>query len=215
MSCGRAGAQVYFCTTPSSSCRYVRTECRNGKVKWVHTMTIDSVSILEDGAREVRYRSSFKDDKGKNITDGDINLSAVIDRDGNVGITLSDAIASVLHSFLPNARIVSDGGRTVLPSAMNPGDVLPDASTSATAGVIRYTAAVTDRHVLRREGLTTPAGTFDCIVISEHKEEKAGPYNRVTNAYTWYSPGVGMVRHDTYDKNMKQETSEVLHEFKH
>lgn len=209
-----AGAQVYFCNTQSAVCRYVRTEIKTGKTKWVHTLTIDSVTSLPDGSQEVKYHSSFKDEKGKGLVDKDIHLDATIAPSGDVSITLADAMASVMHTLMPNARIRSEGERTVLPSDMQPGDILPDASSSAIAGAIRYTAKVSDRHVVRKESLTTPAGTFDCIVVLEHKEEKAGPYNRVTNAYTWYSPGVGMVRHDTYDRNMKQETSEVLMEIK-
>lgn len=209
-----AGAQVYFCNTPSAVCRYVRKEIKTGKTRWVHTLTIDSVTSLPDGARDVKYHSSFKDDKGKSMFDKDIHLGASIAPSGDVSITLADAMASVMRTLMPNARIRSEGDRTVLPSDMQPGDTLPNAASSATVGAIRYTARVSDRKVVRKERLTTPAGTFDCIVVLEHKEEKAGPYNRVTNAYTWYSPGVGMVRHDTYDRNMKQETSEVLVEIK-
>lgn len=214
LQCLHAEGQVYFCNSESAVCRYVRKEVKTGKTRWVHTLTIDSVKTLPDGSQDVRYHSSIKDDKGKGLIDKDIYLSAAISPSGDVSITLSDAMASAMQAALPNAKVQSEGGRTVLPSGMQPGDILPDASSSATAGMVKYTAKVTDRHVVRRESLTTPAGTFECIVVLEHKEEKAGPYNRVTNAYTWYSPGVGMVRHDTYDKNMKQETSEVLTEFK-
>ena len=64
--------------------------------------------------------------------------------------------------------------------------------------------------MLRSEVLSTPAGDFDCVVVSEHKVEKGPGRNRVTTALTWYARGTGMVRHDTYDRNMKLETSEVL-----
>ena len=76
---------------------------------------------------------------------------------------------------------------------------------------MKYRVKVTDRKVLRYETISTPAGTFDCIVISEHKVEKAPVYKRETTALSWYSDGVGYVRHDTYNKNMHLETSEQLY----
>ena len=69
---------------------------------------------------------------------------------------------------------------------------------------------VTERRVLGTDTLTTPAGTFPCVIVSEHKVEKGMMRNRVTTARTWYARGVGMVRHDTYDRNLKLETTEVL-----
>ena len=47
-------------------------------------------------------------------------------------------------------------------------------------------------------------------MVSEHKVERGLGRNRVTTALTWYARGIGMVRHDTYDKDMVLETSEVL-----
>ena len=47
-------------------------------------------------------------------------------------------------------------------------------------------------------------------MVSEHKVEKGMMRNRVTTARTWYARGIGMVRHDTYDRNLKLETTEVL-----
>ena len=63
---------------------------------------------------------------------------------------------------------------------------------------------------MRKETITVPAGTFDCIVIKEHKLEKAPLYKRERITYTWYSLGMGMVRHDTFFLSGAQECSEKL-----
>ena len=75
---------------------------------------------------------------------------------------------------------------------------------------LTWRVRVTDRKVLRVERLETPAGMFDCPVVSEHKVEKGPGRNRETTALTWYAEGIGMVRHDTYDRSGLLETSEVL-----
>ena len=207
-----AGAQTYFCTTEGAVCKYRRTIVSSGRTKWCQTLIINKVTLCGDGSRIVNYTSSFSGRKG--FSSEPIRLNAVIDTGGNVCIRLSEAMEAVFRNFMPKAEISVNGGVTVLPSSMKAGDRLEDARTEVKAGLIRYTVAVSDRKVLRRESISTPAGDFDCIVVSEHKEEKAPGYSRITNAYTWYSPGVGMVRHDTYDKNMKLETSELLQSLK-
>ena len=69
---------------------------------------------------------------------------------------------------------------------------------------------VTQRQVLRFETIQTPAGTYHCAVIRETKLEKGMGRNRHTIADTWYSKGVGMVRHDTYNLELELQTSEIL-----
>ena len=121
---------------------------------------------------------------------------------------------AILHTTLPfgHAKTVESGA--ILPANMKPGDILPSAEAEVTILGMKYRVKVTDRKVLRYETISTPAGTFDCIVISEHKVEKAPVYKRETTALSWYSDGVGYVRHDTYNKNMVLETSEQLYSIK-
>ena len=206
-----AEAQPYFCTRKGTVCEYKRTIVASGKTKWLQTLRIENVTWSEDGSGVVDYSSAFS---GRNhLSEEPIRLQARIDTGGNVCIRLSEAMAAVFHNMMPGADISVEGGVTVLPSAMRPGDTLEDAVSTVRAGIIKYTVTVSGRKVLRHEKLKTPAGEFDCMVIREHKEERAPGYSRITNAYTWYSPGVGMVRHDTYNRNMKIETSEVLQKF--
>ena len=98
----------------------------------------------------------------------------------------------------------------MLPSVLMPGDTLQSASGKVRALGMTMNVTVTERLVLGTDTLTTPAGTFPCVIVSEHKVEKGMMRNRVTTARTWYACGVGMVRHDTYDRNLKLETTEVL-----
>ncbi len=56
----------------------------------------------------------------------------------------------------------------------------------------------------------TFAGTFDCIVVREHKLEKAPLMKRDRITLTWYALGYGMVRHDTFFINGDVETTEQL-----
>lgn len=203
--------QAYFCTSAGTRLHYQRVDADDGALRWNHVMTIESVSA--DGV--IEYNSNFTRPGGGKMYRGPVSLEVKVGPDGDVEMDVANSVASVVANIVGERRVKSEGVMTVLPSDMAPGDVLPDASGTVTAGFASLNVCVSDRKVLKTETVTTPAGSFDCIVVREHKVEKGSLRNRVTTALTWYARGVGMVRHDTYDKNMKLETSEFLVRMEH
>jgi hypothetical protein len=93
---------------------------------------------------------------------------------------------------------------------MDVGDILPDSHCAVKVSAFTYYIDVTERVVLRKEQLTTPAGTFDCVVVREHKVEEGPMHHGDFWSDTWYAPGIGYVRHDTFDKKMRLESIEIL-----
>lgn len=201
--------EVFFCDDPGKVLVYERHYVTDGKLKWRHEMEIESVS-KRSGADIIKYSSSFFKPSGGIMYSGPVELVAVVDAVGDVQMDLALSLASVFSNFVGESKVAYDACLSVLPSGMSPGDVLEDAQFVVSVLGMKYKVAVTQRYVLRSESLQTPAGDFDCVVVQEHKVEKGPGRNRETTALTWYAKGVGMVRHDTYDKNMILETSEVL-----
>lgn len=207
-----AETSAYFCTDTGTLLCYVRRYAADGSVKWRHRMTIESVTDSGNGDVCVDYTSDFRKAGGRQMYGGPVSLKVVVDESGTVGLDMSSSLVSIFHNLFPRLKATGRGGLTYLPSDMKAGDVLPDIVSSVKAVGIECTVTVTDRHVIGPDTLTVKAGTFPCVVVSEHKVEKATGYSRVTTARTWYCRGVGMVRHDTYDRNMKLETIEELEE---
>ena len=203
--CVRA-EEPYFCNRQGAQLQYERTTVDDGSLVWRHVMTIDRVGA--DGA--IDYNSLFTKPSGAKMYGGPLALHVDVTQDGDVGMNVAGAVGSVFSNVFGAKHLKTTGGQTLLPADMEPGDVLPDASGTASTKVASMSVSVTRREVLSREILTTPAGTFDCVVVQEHKVEKGTLRNRITTARTWYARGIGMVRHDTYDRNFKLETSEVL-----
>lgn len=199
----------YFCNTADSVLEYVRTTSE-GDVKWYHTMRIGEVKETGDRT-SIDYTSHILNHKHKPYYgDEPAELSATVSQ-GTVTLDVAESVAAVFRTLLPSgAKITSSGGESALPSDMAPGDVLPDVHASVKALGLTMKVTVTERKVLRVETISTPAGTFDCMVVRERKVEKGMGRNRHTIADTWYSRGVGMVRHDTYSPNLELQTSEVL-----
>lgn len=199
----------YFCNVEDSVLEYVRTTAE-GDVKWYHTMRIDDVKQEGDLTR-IDYTSHILNHKRKPYYgDEPAQLQATVNK-GTVTLDVAESVAAVFRTMLPsNAKISSSGGESSLPSDMSLGDVLPDVHASVKALGLTMKITVTERKALRYETITTPAGTFDCIVVRERKVEKGMGRNRHTVADTWYARGIGMVRHDTYSPELELQTSEKL-----
>ena len=75
--------------------------------------------------------------------------------------------------------------------------------------MFRMTVLLTDRMVAARENLETPAGTFDCLKITQTVKTKM--VFKLENTTTeWYAQGVGVVRSETYDKKGRLSEYTVL-----
>lgn len=199
----------YFCNKANTTLEYIRTTAE-GSIKWYHTMAIKDVNNNGD-TTAINYTSYIENHKHKPYYGKKpAELSAIITKQG-VTLNVAESVAAVFRTLFPgNTKITSTGGESALPSNMVPGDTLPDVYASVKVLGMTMKITVTEREVLRFETIQTPAGTYDCIVIREKKLEKGMGRNRHTIADTWYSKGVGMVRHDTYNLDLELQTSEVL-----
>lgn len=202
--------QGFFCANEGQQFKYVRRYADSGDIKWTHTMRINGVDSLDNGCVEVRYSSMIVNSKEKQQMKKPVEMIVLIDKNGDVTMDIAGTATEVFQTVFPKSFIKSSGGETILPSSMKKGNILPDAYAKVSVVGVKYTVDVTQRMVTGSETIKTPAGTFDCVVVREHKVEKAPAYSRVTTSYTWYCRGIGFVRHDTYDENMKLETREIL-----
>lgn len=200
----------YFCDNGGTELVYERRFSDTGNLKWRHTMTIESVSEGNNGERLVRYSSDFRKPDGERLYGGKISLAATISPLGDVSLDAAESVGAVFKNIFPDRVVESETAVSVLPSVMNTGDTLPNVKFKIKIAFASFRVDVSSRSVLREEQIKTPAGDFDCIVVKEHKEEHGFGRNRSTTALTWYARGIGMVRHDTYDKDLRIETSETL-----
>lgn len=80
----------------------------------------------------------------------------------------------------------------------------------------RMDMSIYDRELVKTESVTTPAGTFDCAKV-KYKLATRSPKAKETYTgygYEWYSPNVGLVRTEQYDKNNVLQSYTILEELK-
>ena len=121
-----------------------------------------------------------------------------------------------------NMEVEIDGDFLQLPSDLQPGMTLPDASVAIKmkkSGIemMSLTILIFDRQVEKFESITTPAGTFNCAKIVYGVQSKMGqaiPINVKTSGAEWLAKGTGMVKSEQYDENQNLMSYSLLTEFK-
>lgn len=209
-SIATASAVGYFCTREGTKLKYERRSPDGNKLWWIHTESIDAVSPRPDGCTEADFTLSIVGVEEKSILKKPVSSKALIHNDGTVELDVAAAAEVAAKQRFSAFDLVSSGGTSLLPATLQPGAKLKDVAASVSWAGINYILRYFGRSVLRKERITVPAGTFDCIVVEERKLEKAPLYKRERITYTWYALGVGMIRHDTFFISGAPESSEIL-----
>lgn len=88
----------------------------------------------------------------------------------------------------------------------SPGTQLADGSLTVNMGSgglgLKMTILITNRLVEAQESITTPAGSFECVVLSQDITTKV-MVNVKGSSKEWYAPEIGMVRSESYNKKGK------------
>lgn len=205
------GPQGYICTTPGSILTYERRDAANPeKIWWNQTLEITGTKPLDDGTIEVDCTTTYKSVKVKAPVNGPVNSKTIMQKDGTVDTDTGEVAGIVAKRKFSIANFKVEAGVSSIPARLAPGDTLKNLHVKVSWAGIVCNLDLTEREVVRRETITVPAGTFDCIVVKEHDLERY-PFNtrdRIT--YTWYALGYGSVKHDTYFPDGRMECTESL-----
>lgn len=202
--------EPYFSYTGHKTLYFERYKSgSNKKVTQTTTMEIGEVETIGK-TRKVHYGLTMRKASGRELYGGRSEQSVTILENGDVEMDFGATIMAMVKGMFPSFKTSYTGDPAIMPSIINPGDTLPDSHCVINVGAFKLKVDVTGRKVLRRETITTPAGTFDCIVAREFKEENAPMHHVSCWSDTWYAHGVGYVRHDDLDDEMRPESMEIL-----
>jgi hypothetical protein len=103
---------------------------------------------------------------------------------------------------------------TEIPTNLQVGQTLKDANMvmSMNMGFIKMKTEVnmTDGKCLAIEDITVPAGTYKCHKVTQTAQATVMKIKSTSTTLTWYTPGIGSVKNETYDKNNKLQSSMEL-----
>jgi len=106
-----------------------------------------------------------------------------------------------------------------IPSNLKEGQTLPDATIDVKVvnqgmKLLTIHMIIKNRKVAGFEKVTTPAGTFDCVKLTNDAETKMGFIKITTSTAQWMAEGVGVVKTENYDKKGKLENYSLVTEIK-
>jgi hypothetical protein len=106
-----------------------------------------------------------------------------------------------------------EGDKLRIPSTLAPGMKLDDVNFTLTINVgirIVTTMALTEQECLAVEEVTVPAGAFTCHKVTQTGAATAMRRTMTTKTITWYAPGIGTVKSETYNEKGQLQTSMAL-----
>ncbi|MBT8256319.1 MAG: hypothetical protein KJO23_07250 [Bacteroidia bacterium] len=188
---------------------------KNGKVAAIVQYTVTNVSNSGDSTTATMTQE-LKDDKKTTLTSTTYDIVCA---DGVVSMDYRSMSRPEMMSQLPeDIETEITGTNLDIPNDLSVGDNLPDAGINIKvdfSGIkMNMNTNITNRKVIGKESVTTPAGNFDCYVITQTTEMKMGMGgNRKNNSKHWIAEGVGMVKMEDYNKKGKVMNSGVLTAF--
>ena len=157
-------------------------------------------------------KSTIKDEKGKLIAETQYDIAC----DGTkISIDYNSMMSPLLMDQFQNMEYDISGINLEIPNNLSVGQELPDAEMNmkiSMSGInMNMDMTITNRKVTAQEDVTTPAGTFNCYLITYDITTKMG-MTQTSNAKQWIAKGVGMVKQEDYQRD-KLTSRSVLTKF--
>ncbi len=185
---------------------------KRDRVNAIIDYKVQEVAPFETGEKAT-VLSSVKDKNGDLIVENNVDMTCV---DGVVSMDFRSMISPQLFKQYEGMEIEMTGTNLDFPNSLAEGDELPDADVLMKINMgginMNMNLKVSNRKVIGRETITTPAGTFDCYIISYDNEVDMG-LRKVNSAKQWIAEGVGMVKQEDYKRNGTIVSKSVLTHF--
>ena len=192
----------YYPMSEGSSFEYTNYS-KKGKVDGVTNYTVSSVTS-QGTATQATLDLKMSDKKGKELFTSNYSFTC---ENGLVKIDYQSLFPAQMMSQYDKMGVEMDitGTDIELPNDLSVGEELADANVTINMNMsgIKMEISVdqTNRKVLKEESITTSAGTFDCMVITETTTSKTMGANIVLNSKLWLAEDIGMIKQETYKKN--------------
>lgn len=150
---------------------------------------------------------TVKDEKGKML--GELEYD-VICKDNKLSVDYQSMLSPQMMEQFKEMDYEISGTNLDWPNDLSVGMTLPDGNMTMKIGMSGINMTMTvdqkNRKVIGKEKITTPAGTFDCYVVTFDTAVKMG-INQTTSSKQWVSEGVGMVKQEDSQKGKITNTT--------
>ncbi len=167
----------------------------------------------KNGEKIAKITSTVKDENGELVATSKYDVTC---KDNKISIDFKSMMSPQIVEQYKDMDLEITGNNIEIPNTLSVGDKLPDSNMEMImkmAGMnMKMNVAMKDRSVTGKESITTPAGTFDCVIITYTSEFKMGLTKNGTTKQ-WLCKGVVMVKQEDYNDNGKLTSSSLLTAF--
>lgn len=186
---------------------------KNGKMEAMVEYTVNSLSSTAD-AEIANMSHKLIDDKGNLISTSTYEVTC------SKGVVSMDfkslSRPELLEQFGDDVDVTMTGTNIDYPNDLSVGQSLPDAGMFIKINLsginMNMNTEIKDRKVIGQEKITTPAGTFDCYIITATTEMKMAT-KMTSHSKQWIAEGVGVVKVEDYNKKGKLQSMGLLTSF--
>ncbi|MCB0466493.1 MAG: hypothetical protein KDC78_12600 [Aequorivita sp.] len=172
------------------------------------------VNVRKSGGDKIgTINSKMTDGNGKQISDTSFDVSC----NGEVvSIDFKSLINPQIFEQFGNMDYEITGTNLEWPNDLSVGQKLPDATMDmkiSMSGInMNMSVEITDRKVIGKETITSPAGSFNCFVVTSTTDMKMGMSQHSTSKQ-WITEKMGTIKSINYDKGGKVTGSSLLTKF--
>ena len=184
-----------------TSFQYTMTN-KKGKTEGVTDYSITNVENT-GGVTTATMNMKFTDEKGKEILVSDYKISCTGDV---VKIDYNSLVpAQMMKQYTDMGMEMEISGTDIeLPNNLSVGQGLEDANVAIAIKMTGMNMNIKvdqlNRVVEKKESVTTPAGNFECYVITQDNISETMGVKQTMPSKLWLAEGVGMVKQETYNK---------------
>lgn len=204
----------YYPMEEGTSFQYTMTN-KKGKTEGITDYSITNVEN-SGGVTTATMNMKFTDEKGKEIFVSDYKLSCTGDV---VKIDYNSLVpAQMMKQYTDMGMEMEISGTDIeLPNNLSVGQGLDDANVAMSIKMpgmnMNIKVDQLNRIVEKKESVTTPAGTYECYVITQDNVSETMGVKQTMQSKLWLAEGVGMVKQETYNKKGDLTTQMLLTKF--
>jgi len=184
---------------------------KKGKETGKQTQKVSKIESIDEGF-SATMETSYSDKKGNIGSEGSFDI--ICDGD-KVKMDMSNLMNSAMMSQYANMETEITADNIEFPNNPKEGEMLPDGTMEIKAsmgglGNMTTTITMVNRKVEGFEKLETPAGTFDCVKISQETVAKTMGMSYSSKSINWLAKGIGTVKMESYSKKGKLDMTMLL-----
>lgn len=177
---------------------------KKDKVEGVTSYHVKEVSAQGDGVSWT-IDMKMKDDKGEVYSE---TSTEIICEAGIFKMSMEHFMNNEQMQAYKDMDVEMDATDIEYPTSLKIGETLPEASINikvATNGmtVMNMTTTIKDRKIEKEETIETPAGSFDCLVVTQNTSVANKIISKEFPSKDWFVPGFGVVKTESYKSNGK------------